>query len=82
MTIRSKSRDVVFQEDIFTRLGSVGRQTEKDWHAWELEVKRPLESHTTVSTPSHTTPLDPVVVLVSPDSSRPSTPPLNVPLED
>lgn len=77
-----KSRDVVFQEEVFTGLGSVGNQTEKDWDWWELEVKRPVPSPVIKATVSHSAPFEPVVVTVSPDLSRPATPPLSIPLAD
>lgn len=77
-----KSRDVIFQEEIFTGLGSVGRHTEKDWDTWELEVKLWRSTHIVETDAPHNSPFEPVIVTVSPDSSRPSTPPLSIPLAD
>lgn len=72
-----KTKDVIFQEELFPGLGLVGKQTEKDWESWELEVKRQQPS----KTPKDSS-FKPVVVTISPDSSCPSTPPLSIPLAD
>lgn len=72
-----KSRNLLFQEDVFPGLGSIGKKTEKDWETWEIEVEQSSPLLVVQPQVSHTPPPPLVIIAITPKSSRPLTPPLS-----
>lgn len=79
-----KSRDVIFHEDLFPGLGSVGRKTTEDWEDWEQSIgrrdrtaTRESQDHGEVESRQ-----DPVIIEMTPDASRAGSPTPSLTLED